>query len=339
MRDPLSLGFIGRNGAYPGEPGRPPRRPGPRDRRALRRPLGLVLDAGLFLELPAYASSIHVDVDHAELGRNYAPDLGILADARAFLRQLLSELERRRIDGAPRLPAWHAAIAGWRAEWAAFVRPGFETHATPIRPERIVADCRAVLPDDAIISLDSGIHHNWFMQFWEARRPQTMLNTWGYSGMGFGPSVDPRRQARRARPALRVDLRRRRLHHGAARAVHRGRVRHPGGLGGLEQLRLGGDPRPAIRLFRRPRDRHRLLPGPEPRALQPRFRGLGEGRRRGRATPSPARRTSPACSSRRSPRTSPPDRRPRRRRHPPARHRRLGAAADPAQGADLRQRP
>src|SRR5207253_5555460 len=52
----------------------------------------------------------------------------------------------------------------------------------------IVADCRAVLPDDAIISLDSGIHHNWFMQFWEARRPQTMLNTWGYSGMGFGPS-------------------------------------------------------------------------------------------------------------------------------------------------------
>jgi acetolactate synthase-1/2/3 large subunit len=46
-----------------------------------------------------------------------------------------------------------------------------------------------VLPDDAIISLDSGIHHNWFMQFWEARRPQAMLNTWGYSGMGFGPSA------------------------------------------------------------------------------------------------------------------------------------------------------
>jgi len=43
-----------------------------------------------------------------------------------------------------------------------------------------------VLPDDAIISLDSGVHHNWFMQFWEARQPQTMLNTWGFSGMGFG---------------------------------------------------------------------------------------------------------------------------------------------------------
>ena len=27
------------------------------------------------------------------------------------------------------------------------------------------------------------------MQVWEARRPQTMLNTWGFSGMGFGPSA------------------------------------------------------------------------------------------------------------------------------------------------------
>jgi acetolactate synthase-1/2/3 large subunit len=27
------------------------------------------------------------------------------------------------------------------------------------------------------------------MQFWEARRPRTMLNTWGFSGMGFGPSA------------------------------------------------------------------------------------------------------------------------------------------------------
>src|SRR6202035_2297219 len=38
---------------------------------------------------------IHVDVDPPELGRNYPPDLGILADARTFLRQLLAELERR----------------------------------------------------------------------------------------------------------------------------------------------------------------------------------------------------------------------------------------------------
>jgi acetolactate synthase-1/2/3 large subunit len=187
MRDSLSLGFIGRNGAYPAN--------------QAGRHADLVVAIGARFDdrsasswKPGYSWNfphsklIHVDVDHGEIGRNYPPDLGILADARAFLRQLLSALDRRDIGGEPRLAAWRETIAGWRAEWEKFVRPGFETHAAPIRPERIVADCRRVLPDEAIISLDSGIHHNWFMQFWEARRPRAMLNTWGYSGMGFGPS-------------------------------------------------------------------------------------------------------------------------------------------------------
>ena len=188
MGDPLSLGFIGRNGAY--------------QANQAGRHADLVLAIGARFDdrsasswKPGYSWNfpttklIHVDVDHAEIGRNYPPDMGILADARAFLRQLLAELERLAGGGEPRLVQWHADIAGWRKEWLEFIRPGFEMHATPIRPERIVADCRKVLPDDAIISLDSGIHHNWFMQFWEARRPRTMLNTWGYSGMGFGPSA------------------------------------------------------------------------------------------------------------------------------------------------------
>ncbi|MGP1683860.1 MAG: thiamine pyrophosphate-binding protein, partial [Giesbergeria sp.] len=187
MRDPLSLGFIGRNGAYPAN--------------QAGRHTDLVLTLGARFDdrsssswMPGYswnfpqAKLIHVDVDHAEIGRNYAPDLGVLADARIFLVQLLGELSRRKVDKSGRLRAWHADLAKWRAEWEAYIKPNFEIHASPLRPERVVADCRAVLPEDAIISLDSGIHHNWFMQFWSARRPQTMLNTWGYSGMGFGPS-------------------------------------------------------------------------------------------------------------------------------------------------------
>ena len=188
MSDALSLGFIGRNGAYPAN--------------QAGRHADLVLAIGVRFDdrsssswLPGYSWNfpatklIHVDVDHAEIGRNYPPDLGILADARTFIAQLLAELGRRKPGAAGRLKPWHAEIAEWRAAWEAYIRPNFSLHSSPIRPERVVADCRAVLPDDAIISLDSGVHHNWYMQFWEARRPQTMLNTWGFSGMGFGPSA------------------------------------------------------------------------------------------------------------------------------------------------------
>ena len=187
MTDELSLGFIGRNGAYPAN--------------QAGRFSDLVIAIGARFDdrsssswLPGYswnfpqAKLVHVHLDEHELGRNYVPTLGILADARTFLRQLLAELDSRDAPPALALAPWRAEIAKWRAAWDAYVSPNFALHTSPIRPERIVADCRAVLPDDAIISLDFGVHHNWFMQFWTARRPQTMLNTWGFSGMGFGPS-------------------------------------------------------------------------------------------------------------------------------------------------------
>jgi acetolactate synthase-1/2/3 large subunit len=184
MDDPLSLGFIGRNGAYPAnEAGR---------RADLVLALGARFDdRSASSWLPGYSWNfpttklIHVDLDPAELGRNYPPDIGILADARTFLRQLLAELDTRRLE-SEQTKAWLADIARWRAEWEKFTQPNFELHASPIRPERIVADCRAVLPDDAILACDVGVNHNWYMQFWKARRPQTMLNSWGFSGMGFG---------------------------------------------------------------------------------------------------------------------------------------------------------
>ena len=94
MADPLSLGFIGRNGAYPAnEAGR---------RADVVIAIGARFDdRSASSWIPGYSWNfpssklIHVDVDPAELGRNYPPDLGILADARTFLRQMLSEVERR----------------------------------------------------------------------------------------------------------------------------------------------------------------------------------------------------------------------------------------------------
>jgi acetolactate synthase-1/2/3 large subunit len=184
MTDPLSLGFIGRNGAYPAnEAGR---------RADVVIAIGARFDdRSASSWMPGYSWNfptsklIHVDLDPSELGRNYPPDLGILADARTFLRQLLAESERRG-GKAPNTKAWLSAIAGWQKQWADFTRPNFDVHASPIRPERVVADCQAVLPDDAILACDVGVNHNWYMQFWNARRPQTMLNSWGFSGMGFG---------------------------------------------------------------------------------------------------------------------------------------------------------
>jgi acetolactate synthase-1/2/3 large subunit len=185
MNDPLSLGFIGRNGAYPAnEAGR---------RADVVIAIGARFDdRSASSWLPGYSWNfpttklIHVDVDPEEVGRNYQPDIGILADARTFIRQLLTEVERRGVKRNDNLKSWLASIKEWQAQWAQFTAANFDLHTSPIRPERIVADCQAVMPHDAILCCDVGVNHNWYMQFWKARSPQNMLNSWGFSGMGFG---------------------------------------------------------------------------------------------------------------------------------------------------------
>lgn len=183
--DPLALGFIGRNGAYPAN--------------QAGRFADLVITLGTRFDdrsssswQPGYSWNfpktqlVHVDIDPQELGRNYPPTLGVIADVQTFTQQLSNALPSRPHISAERYAPWGATVRGWQAEWEAFVRPHFGDSTSPLRPEFVVGTLQKLLPDDVILALDSGVHHNWFMQFWRARRPQSMLNSWGYSSMGFG---------------------------------------------------------------------------------------------------------------------------------------------------------
>ena len=183
--DPLALGFIGRNGAYPAN--------------QAGRFADLVVTLGTRFDdrsssswQPGYSWNfpktklVHVDIDPQELGRNYPPTLGVIADVQTFTQQLLNALPQRPALSAEKHAPWLAQVRGWQAEWEAFVRPHFGDSTSPLRPEFVVGTLQKVLPDDVILALDSGVHHNWFMQFWRSSRPQSMLNSWGYSSMGFG---------------------------------------------------------------------------------------------------------------------------------------------------------
>jgi acetolactate synthase I/II/III large subunit len=182
---PLALGFIGRNGAYPAnQAGR---------HADLVITLGTRFDdrsssswhGGYSWNFPT-TKLVHVDIDPQELGRNYPPTLGVIADVKTFVQQLVQALPSRPAISTDRFAPWREQVRGWQAEWEAFVRPHFSDSTSPLRPEFVVGTLQKVLPDDVILALDSGVHHNWFMQFWQAKRPQSMLNSWGYSSMGFG---------------------------------------------------------------------------------------------------------------------------------------------------------
>jgi acetolactate synthase-1/2/3 large subunit len=56
----------------------------------------------------------------------------------------------------------------------------------PIYPQRLVADVRAVMPDDGIIALDNGVYKIWFARNYRANAPNTVLLDNALATMGAG---------------------------------------------------------------------------------------------------------------------------------------------------------
>jgi acetolactate synthase-1/2/3 large subunit len=182
---PLSLGAVGRNGTYMAN--------------EACRSCDVLLALGVKFDdrqsstwIPGYTFNIpptkliHVEIDPDEIARNYPPTLGILADARAFLRELLNLAQSRVAHNAGRNQSWLDQIQNWKKGWVEFNQPNFNSNLIPIRPERLVNDMRAIMPRDGILISDVGEHHNWVLQFYETYEPGTMLQSWGFAAMGFG---------------------------------------------------------------------------------------------------------------------------------------------------------
>ncbi len=129
---------------------------------------------------------IHVDIDPQEIGRNYPPELGIVADGRAFLRQLLAAVGDRAAVTAQRNAGWVAATQDWKHTWTVDIETRQRDESIPIRPDRLVGDLGHVLPDDAIVLADVGIHHNWLLQQLKVPARGQFLQSWGFASMGFG---------------------------------------------------------------------------------------------------------------------------------------------------------
>jgi acetolactate synthase-1/2/3 large subunit len=128
---------------------------------------------------------IHIDIDPAEIGRNYPVEIGVIAD----LKQALSVLNRvaRLTIPQPR------ANEGLRREIGEYRQAFKRTNAAaaasaqfPLRPERILADVRSTLPRDAFITTDVGWNKNGVGQQFPVYEPGSILTPGGYATMGFG---------------------------------------------------------------------------------------------------------------------------------------------------------
>jgi acetolactate synthase-1/2/3 large subunit len=184
---PLAMGLVARNGFY--------------QANQATRQADVLLALGVRFDdrtssswIPGYSFNIpptkliHVDIDPDEIGRNYPVALGLMADVRTFIRQVLNAIEGH--DELAALPErrsiWLANLNGYKQEWNNFIAPGFKIDTSPIHPQRAAFEIDKALPEDAILVSDIGVHHNWLLQFCNPTRHDSLIGSMGFGPMGFG---------------------------------------------------------------------------------------------------------------------------------------------------------
>src|SRR5437667_127428 len=131
------------------------------------------------------ATAAEIDIDPAEIGRNYPVEIGAVADLKPAL-SVLSRVARELVPEGVRRPALASQIAAVRAAFIEGNRKHAESDAYPMRPERILADVRRALPRDALITTDVGWNKNGVGQQFPILEPGTIFTPGGYATMGFG---------------------------------------------------------------------------------------------------------------------------------------------------------
>jgi len=128
---------------------------------------------------------IQIDIDPAEIGRNYPVAIGAIADLKSALKVLTRVARKLAPKGVQRAKLL-AEMAANRKRFVAGNKKAMESDAWPMRPERILADLRAAVPRDSILCTDVGWNKNGMAQQYPIYTPGSVFTPGGFATMGFG---------------------------------------------------------------------------------------------------------------------------------------------------------
>ena len=132
--------------------------------------------------IPADARIIQIEIDPEELGRNYPLAVGIEGDAKAVMQGLLDQL--RQVEPRPN-QQWISEIGDWRARRAQRLEDEGRLSDLPMKPQRVYAELRRVMPEDAIIALDAGLAPNFGQDRLNFYHPRSLMTSLDLGGLGF----------------------------------------------------------------------------------------------------------------------------------------------------------
>jgi pyruvate dehydrogenase (quinone) len=142
----------------------------------------LVIGSGFpyaeFLPEEGQARGVQIDIKPDMLSLRYPMDLNLTGDAAETLRALLPLL-KDNADGS-----WRAGIEKKTADWWKTLDERAKAKANPVNPQRVVSELSPRLPDNVIVTSDSGSCANWYARDLKIRRGMMASLSGGLASMG-----------------------------------------------------------------------------------------------------------------------------------------------------------
>ena len=139
--------------------------------------LGEVSSAGWDVRLAGKKALLQADIDPAELGRNFPVDVALPGDAGATLTELRFAMLRRR-------PGFSGGVdvRPSRAQEPVQAADGGES---PMKPQALLRELRAVLPRDGILFVDNGTMRTWAGRHFPVYQEGCFFVNMGLASMGY----------------------------------------------------------------------------------------------------------------------------------------------------------
>ncbi|KJS01316.1 MAG: thiamine pyrophosphate-binding protein [Desulfobulbaceae bacterium BRH_c16a] len=133
-----------------------------------------------FLPKEGQAKGVQIDIQAKMLSTRYPMDVNLHGETNLTLQELLPRLKRKENR------SWREDIEKDVADWWKIMEARAMVEANPINPQRLFWELSPMLPDDCILTCDSGTAVNWYARDIKAKKGMMGSLSGGLASMCSG---------------------------------------------------------------------------------------------------------------------------------------------------------
>jgi len=131
---------------------------------------------------------MHINIDTAEIGKNYRADIPLVGDARTIINEIYFRVLRCLVKEDAQGKNMEM-LSQMRNKIGMYIAPEkLDSDDIPLKPQRIIKELQESLPEDAILFVDVGNSICWAIHYMRFKRPDSFITPFGLLTMGYGIS-------------------------------------------------------------------------------------------------------------------------------------------------------